>query len=130
MVADAALGRSAADVVLDAMAGEDLDVAVVEGDREVDGELSLRNAQDAAHAVIEVELLGGVVELRLGHGPDVRNLRHLVLDRHRGAGCLLARSRGRGASAVWAEAGRVRGDGCRFYRTTLPMTASTKGPLG
>jgi hypothetical protein len=64
--------------VLDAMPGEDLDVAVVEGDREVDGQLALRDAKDAPHAVIEVELVGGVVELRLGDCPDVRCLRHRV----------------------------------------------------
>ena len=78
MVADPALARAAADVVLDAMPGEDPDVAVVEGDREVDGQLALRDAKDAPHAVIEVELVGGVVELRLGDGPDVRSLRHRV----------------------------------------------------
>ena len=59
-----------------------LDVAVVHGDREVDGELALRDAEDAAHAVVEVELLGGVVELGLGDGPDVRGLRHRVLAGH------------------------------------------------
>ena len=56
--------------------------AVVHGDREVDGELALRDAQHAAHAVIEVELVGGVVELGLGDGPDVRSLRHRVRAGH------------------------------------------------
>ena len=78
VVADAALGRAAADVVLDAIAGEDPDVAVVHRHREVDGQLALRDAKHAPHAVIEVELVGGVVELRLGDGPDVRSLRHRV----------------------------------------------------
>ena len=102
------LRRSAADVVLDAVAGEDLDVAVVHGDREVDGELALRDAQHAAHAVIEVELVGGVVELGLGDGPDVRSLRHRVLDWPSGAlSASLHASRSRRLRAVFeAEAGR------------------------
>ena len=82
VVADAALARPAADVVLDAVAGEDLHVAVVHRDREIDGELALRDAQHAAHPVVEVELVRGVVELGLGDGPDVRGLRHRVLAGH------------------------------------------------
>ena len=71
MVADAALGRAAAQVVLDAVAGEDLDRAVVHVDREVDGELAARLAQDEAHARVEVEAVGGEVELSLGDFPGV-----------------------------------------------------------
>ena len=69
MVADAALGRAAAEVVLDAIAGEDLDAAVVHLHREVDDELAARLAQDLAQPGIEVEALGGEVELCLGHLP-------------------------------------------------------------
>jgi hypothetical protein len=68
--------------VLDAVAGEDRDAAVVHRDREVDGELALRHPQDAAHALVEIELVCGVVELGLGDGPDVRSLRHRVLAGH------------------------------------------------
>ena len=50
VVADAALGRAAAEVVLDAVAGEDLDAAVVHLDREVDDQLAPRLAQDLAQA--------------------------------------------------------------------------------
>ena len=50
VVADAALGRAAADVVLHAVAGEDLHRAVVHAHREVDGELALGLAQNLAHA--------------------------------------------------------------------------------
>ena len=71
VVADAALGWAAAEVVLDAVAREDLDAAVVHVDREVNGELATGLAQDAAHPFVKVELLGGKVELALGHGPRV-----------------------------------------------------------
>ena len=81
MVADAALGRAAAEVVLDAVAGEDLDAAVVHLDREVDGELAARLAQDAAQAGVEVEPVGGEIELLLGDCPGVDRGRD-VLRRH------------------------------------------------
>ena len=82
VVADAALPGAAADVVLDAVPGEDLHVAVVHGDREVDGELALRDAEHTAHAVVEIELLRRVVELGLGDGPDVERLGNGVLAGH------------------------------------------------
>ena len=63
VVADAALGRAAAEVVLDAVAGEHLDGAVVHLDREVDRELAARLTQDPAQARVEVEPVGGQVEL-------------------------------------------------------------------
>ena len=70
VVAEAALGRAAGDVVLDAVAREDADRAVVELDREVDRELALRDAQDLAQLLVEVEVIGGGVELgeRRGQG--------------------------------------------------------------
>ena len=85
VVADAALGRAAAEVVLDAIAGEDLDRPVVHVDREVAGELTAGLAQHEAHARVETQALGGEVELLLrdlprvdprsnvlgGHGMDV-----------------------------------------------------------
>ena len=71
MVADATLGRAAAQVVLDAEAGEDLDGAIVHVDGKVDGELAAGLAQDAPEAGIQVELLGGEVELALGHVPRI-----------------------------------------------------------
>ena len=69
VVADAALGRTAAEVVLDAIAGEDLDAAVVHLHREVDDELAPRLAEDLAQSGIEVEPLGGEIELLLGDLP-------------------------------------------------------------
>ena len=71
MVADAALGRAAAQVVLDAVAGEDLDRPVVHLHGEVNGELATWLAEDATHGVVEVEPLRGEVELLLGHGPRI-----------------------------------------------------------
>ena len=82
MVADAALGRAATQVVLDAVAGEDLDRAVVHLHGEVDGQLAARLAEDAAEAGVEVEPLGGQVELLLGDLPRVDG-RGDLLGRHR-----------------------------------------------
>ena len=81
VVADAALGRAAAEVVLDAVAGEDLDRAVVHLHGEVDGQLAARLAEDAAQAGVEVEPLGGQVELLLGDLPGV-DRRGDLLGRH------------------------------------------------
>ena len=44
-------------------------LSVVHVDREVDRQLAARLAQDAAEAGIEVEALGGQVELALRHLP-------------------------------------------------------------
>ena len=84
VVADAALGRSAGEVVLDPVAGEDLDVPVVHGHREVDGQLALGHAEDVAETGVEVELVGGLVELLLGDGPDVRGFGDGLLFGHGG----------------------------------------------
>ena len=81
VVADAALGRPAAEVVLDAVARVDLDRAVVHLHREVDGQLAAGLAQDAAEAGVEVEPLGGEVELLLGDLPGV-DRRGDLLGRH------------------------------------------------
>ena len=51
VVADAAFGRTAADVVLDTPAGEDVDRAVVHADREMDGQLSFDLSQAASRVV-------------------------------------------------------------------------------
>jgi hypothetical protein len=67
--------------VLDAEAGVDLDGAVVHLHREVDGQLAARLTQDAAQAGVEVEPLGGQVELLLGDLPGV-DRRGDVLGRH------------------------------------------------
>ena len=78
VVADAALGRAAAEVVLDAVAGEDLDGAVIHLDREVDVQLAAGLAQDLAQAGVEVELVGGDVELLLRDVPRVDGRRRLA----------------------------------------------------
>ena len=58
MVADAALGRATAEIVLDSIAREDLDGAAVHLHREMDGELSFGFAQDLAQTRSEMEMLG------------------------------------------------------------------------
>lgn len=69
--ANAAFGRSAHDIVLNSIAGEDRCRAVVHLDREVAGELSLDLAQDASALRLEVEDLGGGVELVQRGAPPV-----------------------------------------------------------
>ena len=81
MVADAALGRAAPEVVLDAVARVDLDRAVVHLHGEVDDQLAPRLAQDAPEAGVEVEPLGGEIELLLGDLPRV-DRRGDLLGRH------------------------------------------------
>jgi hypothetical protein len=61
--ADAALGRAARHVVLDAVPGEHLGVTVVHADRKVHGPFALRHAQDGARVGRQIDVLGGAVEL-------------------------------------------------------------------
>jgi hypothetical protein len=70
--ADAALCRAARHVVLDAVAGEDLDVTVVHCDGEVDGPLALRDTQDGARLRRQVDVIGRAVELGQGRLDRVR----------------------------------------------------------
>ena len=51
VVADPALGRTAADVVLNAPAGEDVDGTVVQADRKVDRQLALDLAQASPRVI-------------------------------------------------------------------------------
>ena len=81
VVADPALRRAAAQVVLDAEPREHLDRAVVHLHREVDRQLPARLAEHAAQAGIQVEALGGEVELLLSDLPRVDG-RGDLLDRH------------------------------------------------
>ena len=71
MVADTALGRSAAEVVLDPEAGEDLNGAVVHLYGEVDRKLAFRFAQNFAQPRGEIEVLCSQIELALGDVPGV-----------------------------------------------------------
>src|SRR5207249_4903873 len=65
VVADAAFGRAAADVVLDAPAGVDADRAVVVLDREMHRELALDLAQAPPGVVGEADHVGSGVETAL-----------------------------------------------------------------
>jgi hypothetical protein len=81
VVADAALGRAAAQVVLDAIAGEDGDGPVVHLHGEVHGQLAAGLAENPAQARVEREPIGGQIELPLGDVPGV-DRRRGVLGRH------------------------------------------------
>src|SRR5205807_9582214 len=69
--AEAALGRAAIDVVLDAIPGVAAHAAVVHLDREVAGELPLDLSQDHSQAGVQLEHVGGLVELVLRRVPRV-----------------------------------------------------------
>jgi hypothetical protein len=70
-VADAALGRAARQVVLDAVPLEDGQRPVVDEDREAHRQLALAGAQDGVQGGMQVEALGNSVELREGVGPGI-----------------------------------------------------------
>ena len=57
--------------VLHAIAGEDLDAAVVELHGDVDGDFLGGGAEHLAHAVVELEPLRGLVEARGGGEPGI-----------------------------------------------------------
>jgi hypothetical protein len=82
VVPDAALRGAARKIVLDAVAGEDLDLAVVHLHREVDYEGSLRFPQHLAQAGRKLQAFGRQIELTLGHVPRV-DLCDELLCRHR-----------------------------------------------
>ena len=63
-VADAALGRTARNRVLHAKSGEDLEMAVIHLDGDVDRELAVGIAQHPPQAVVEIELLGSEIKAR------------------------------------------------------------------
>ena len=63
-VADAALARAARDGVLDAVAGEDFDAAVVHGHGDMNDDLAGGIAQHLPDAGVEIETFGGIVKAR------------------------------------------------------------------
>ena len=75
-VADAALAGAAGDGVLDAVAGEDFDAAVIHGDGDVDDDFAGGVAEDLPDASVEVETAGSFVEARLLCEPWVLLLLH------------------------------------------------------
>ena len=66
MEPQAALGRPPRDVVLDAVALEDLDRAVIPLDREMDRELALRDPEHGTKAGLELDVVGRGIELGEG----------------------------------------------------------------
>ena len=71
--ADAALVRAAGAVVLDAVAGVDVGLAVGELDRDLNGDLAVRGPEDDADVVGELEVVGGDVEV-VADDVEVRDL--------------------------------------------------------
>ncbi len=71
VVPDASFGRAAVDVVLHAVAREHPNVPVVELHRERAGELALDLAEHLAEPRLELDQLGGLVELGLRGAPLV-----------------------------------------------------------
>ncbi len=63
VVADAALVWAAGAVVLDAVAGEDVDLAVGALDGDLDGDLAVGGPEDDAHVVGKVHVVGRFVEV-------------------------------------------------------------------
>ena len=65
-VADAALGRSARNGMLHAIAGEHLQPPVVQHHGDVHDDLARRRPQNFLHAFIQAQALSGFIEARLG----------------------------------------------------------------
>ena len=65
MVADAALGRAARDIVLNPVAGENFDLSIVQFRGHGYFQHPLGHAQDLAKAWIELQIFGGDIELNL-----------------------------------------------------------------
>ena len=80
VVADAALGRSERDVVLHAVAGEDLDLAVVHLDRAGDGDLALGMREDFPDAGIETQQPRRAIELLEHRVEDAAACVHVTPD--------------------------------------------------
>ena len=77
VIADAAFGRAEADVVLDAVAGEDFDLAAVHLNRARHDDLPLGRRQDLPDARLEVHQTGGAVELLQHRTKNASRARHV-----------------------------------------------------
>ena len=97
-VADAALGGAARDGMLDAIAGEDFQTAVVEHDRNVHDDFARRRAQHLLHAVVQAEARGGFVESRFGGTRGLNSFSRVL--------------RGSDAGVDGRVASRIMGDEC------------------
>jgi hypothetical protein len=73
VIADAAFGRTKRDVVLNAIAGEDLDLAVVHLHRTRDDDLAFRMREDVPDTGFEIDDARGDVEF-LKHRPEDRSV--------------------------------------------------------
>ena len=64
MVADAALGGTAREIVLHAISGEHLEIAVVALKRDGDDHLARRMREDPSYGLRQVKAIGGFIEIR------------------------------------------------------------------
>jgi hypothetical protein len=94
--------------VLDAIAGEHLDAAIVHLHGEVDRQLTAGLAKDASQAGIEVEPVRGEVELLLRNLPGI-DLRSDVFGRHEGVASGCGGTRSAAALACGPSPGRPHG---------------------
>jgi len=108
VIPDAALGRAAAQVVLNPEAGEDLDAAIVHVDGEMDRQLAARLTQDAAQARVELEAVGGEIELLLRDMPGV-DVRSNLLCCHGEGNLRIQASRKGGRLPSESSPGRLHG---------------------
>ena len=116
VIADAALGRSERDVVLNAIAGEDFDLAVVHLHRTRDDNLPLGVGEDAPDAWLEIEDAGRAVELLQHRSEDRAVFGHAL--------CILCKFEVRVRSGKWRWEGTKSRVSCGS-RNTSPFELPT-----
>ena len=79
MEAQTSLRRPTREVVLNAVAGEHVNAAIVHVNREVNDEFALDLAQDLAEAILEIKDVSRPVELLLGDDIGTLCFRHLSI---------------------------------------------------
>ena len=124
VIADAALRRAERDVVLHAIAGEHLDLAVVHLDRTRDDDLPLGMGQDLPDAGVEVEDAGGSVEFLEHRIEDRCRCRHdAPVSRKRGQPSVADRQRVKRtrcrATSLSAESRNRAVTTCRRYNANV-----------
>ena len=128
--ADAALVGAAGAVVLDPVAGEDVDLAVGELDRDLDGDLAVGGPEDDPEVVGEPEVVGGDVEV-VADDVEVRDLGRLrlVFVLSVVSGALSGCSRSPTATALSSSAIRSSSPTAGFDPPTCPSIATGRAPF-